>query len=141
VLDVLHTVVRRFAPRADAERRGLSVDEGDPLVLTADPLRLEQALSNLVDNAFRHGGGDVTISVRARNGTAELHVVDEGAGFPSAFIERAFERFSRADAGSADGSGLGLAIVEAIARAHHGRANVANRPDGGADVWLSLPLR
>src|SRR6266540_3176278 len=141
VVDVLHTVARRFAPRADAERRALSVDEGDPLVLTADRLRLEQALSNMVDNALRHGGGHITLSARARNGTAELHVIDEGAGFPRAFMDRAFERFSRADARSADGSGLGLAIVETITRAHHGQADVANRPDGGADVWLSLPLR
>jgi two-component system, OmpR family, sensor kinase len=141
VVDVLQTVVRRFAPRADAERRVLSLDEGDPLVLTADPLRLEQALSNMVDNALRHGGGQITLSARARNGNAELHVVDEGAGFPRAFIDRAFERFSRADPRSGDGSGLGLAIVETIARAHHGQASVANRPDGGADVWLSLPLR
>jgi two-component system OmpR family sensor kinase len=53
----------------------------------------------------------------------------------------AFERFSRADPTRPDGSGLGLAIVETIARAHGGEAHAANRPGGGADVWLALPLR
>jgi signal transduction histidine kinase len=69
-------------------------------------------------------------------------VFDAGAGFPEQFLVRAFERFSRADnAREGDGSGLGLAIVDTIARAHHGEAGAANRTGGGADQWLSLPLR
>jgi two-component system, OmpR family, sensor kinase len=131
VADVLHQVADRFGVDVDA----------DPLVVPADPLRLEQALTNMVDNALRHGRGKVTLTARARNGTAELHVLDEGRGFPQEFLERAFERFSRADAAAAQGSGLGLAIVDTIARAHGGRANATNRPAGGADVWLALPLR
>jgi signal transduction histidine kinase len=130
VADVLQQVAERFGAEVDAE----------PLVITADRLRLEQALTNMVDNAVRHGGGKVKLNARIRNGTAELHVLDEGPGFPREFLGRAFERFSRADASGADGSGLGLAIVETIARAHGGRANAANRPEGGADVWLALPM-
>jgi signal transduction histidine kinase len=66
-------------------------------------------------------------------------VEDRGPGFPPDFIDRAFERFSRADqARGGDGTGLGLAIVEAIARAHRGSAHAANRGDG-ADVWIELP--
>jgi len=131
VADVLHQVAERFGVEADA----------DPLVISADRLRLEQALTNLVDNALRHGSGNVTMTARVRNATAELHVLDEGPGFPEDFLGRAFERFSRSDASAIDGSGLGLAIVETIARAHDGRAHAANRPEGGADVWLALPLR
>jgi len=131
VLDVLRAVACRFDARVDA----------DALVVRADRVRLEQALSNLADNARRHGAGQVTLTTRARNGLVELHVLDEGAGFPHDFIGRAFERFSRADAAGSGGSGLGLAIVETIARAHGGEALAANRPEGGADVWLALPVR
>ena len=131
VLDVLEAVAGRFGARVDAQ----------PLVVQADRLRLEQALSNLADNARRHGDGDVTLTAHARNGAVELHVLDDGAGFPEEFIARAFERFSRAGSSDPDGSGLGLAIVDTIARAHGGEAHAANRPEGGADVWLALPVR
>jgi len=70
----------------------------------------------------------------------EIHVTDEGAGFPDAFLERAFERFSRADeARGRGGSGLGLAIAELVAHAHGGTAGARNTASG-ADVWLSLPV-
>jgi signal transduction histidine kinase len=95
----------------------------------------------MVDNAFRHGRGQITLTAHARSGAAELHVLDEGTGFPPWFLERAFERFSRADESRAgDGSGLGLAIVETIARAHHGAARATNREGGGADISIALPL-
>ena len=68
-------------------------------------------------------------------------MADAGPGFPPDFVPRAFDRFSRADeARSPGGAGLGLAIVEAIARAHGGEAQLASGTNGGADVWLSLPL-
>ena len=136
VMDVLEDVAGRFR-----STREISVAPGDPLVLTADRLRLEQALTNLVDNAVRHGGGAITVSALRENGTAELHVVDEGPGFGSEFLPQAFERFTRADEGrEGEGSGLGLAIVATIARAHRGSARAVNAPGGGADVWISLPL-
>ena len=135
--DVLRDVAGRFWTE-----RPISVAPGDPLVVTADRLRLEQALSNLVHNALRHGGGAITVSARSQNGTAELHVVDEGEGFVQAFLPQAFERFTRADeAREGEGSGLGLAIVATIAHAHQGSAQAANLPRGGADVWISLPLK
>ncbi len=137
VSDVLEDVAGRFRTE-----RPISVEPGEPIVVTADRLRLEQALSNLVDNALRHGAGAVTVSARAENGTAELHVTDEGEGFEQDFLPQAFERFTRADAArEGDGSGLGLAIVDTIARAHRGSARAANLPGGGADVWISLPIR
>jgi len=69
-----------------------------------------------------------------------LHVIDEGAGIPPAFLDQAFDRFTRADSGRhGSGSGLGLSIVSAIAAAHGGSAHVANREEGGTDAWLALP--
>jgi two-component system, OmpR family, sensor kinase len=69
----------------------------------------------------------------------ELHVRDEGRGFPDEFLPRAFERFTRADeARTRGGSGLGLAIAAAVAGAHGGSAQAQNT-EGGADVWIALP--
>ena len=138
--DVLESVARSFAGRADAEKRRVVVDGFEPLVISADRLRIEQALRNMIDNGLRHGRGNVTLTAYACDHTAELHVLDEGPGFPEAFLARAFDRFSRADPTRSDGSGLGLAIVATVARAHGGEAHAANRREGGADVWLALPL-
>ena len=113
------------------------LDDGDDAAIDADPVRLEQAIGNLVDNALAHGEGAVRLSVVRRPTRVELHVTDEGAGFPPGFAERAFDRFSRADdARSPGGTGLGLAIVALIASAHGGSAGVANLEGGGADVWI-----
>jgi two-component system OmpR family sensor kinase len=138
--DLFETVVRRFAPRAQAGGRVLYVSAGADQTIFADRLRLEQALGNLVDNALRHGGGTIRLEAQARDGATMLEVSDEGEGFPFSFLPHAFERFARADeARSRGATGLGLAIVEAVARAHGGTANAANRDEGGAVVSLSLP--
>lgn len=137
--DVLMTVAERFAGRARSHAQTVRVEEGDA-VLDADPLRVEQALGNLVDNALAYGGGAVTLEARPRDGVVELHVTDDGPGFPESFVERAFDRFSRADdARSRGGTGLGLSIVALIARAHGCDAGASNRPAGGADVWFAVP--
>jgi two-component system OmpR family sensor kinase len=133
---LLEGVSRRFATPAG---RPLEVDVPAGLTVDGDELRLEQALGNLVDNALRHGGGVVRLAAIKANGTVELHVADEGDGFPPELLPRAFERFARADAArSRRGAGLGLSIVHAIARAHGGEAHAANR-EHGADVWLEVP--
>jgi signal transduction histidine kinase len=140
VAELLGAVAARFAARAGELGRDLRVEPDGGLVLDADPRRLEQALGNLVDNALLHGAGAVTLTARAVGGRVELHVGDEGAGFPPEFAARAFDRFSRADeARRRSGSGLGLAIVRAIALAHHGTVGVGASASGGADVWLSFP--
>jgi two-component system OmpR family sensor kinase len=109
--------------------------------LVGDGLRLEQALGNLIDNAVRHGAGDVCVFASRNRESIELHVTDQGPGFAADFLPRAFERFSRADtARTRGGTGLGLSITQAIARAHGGTAHAANRRERGADMWLSLPL-
>lgn len=138
--EVLAGVAERFARRAGTAGRALEVDAPGGLVLSADAVRLEQALGNLVENALRHGRGAVRLAAVEGDGGVELHVLDEGPGFPPELLERAFERFTRADeARGGGGAGLGLAIAEVIARAHGGSAHAAARPGGGADVWLSIP--
>ena len=137
--DVLATVAERFAVRARTHAQSLRVEDADA-VLDADPLRVEQALGNLVDNALAYGAGSVTLAAQPRDGVIELHVTDDGPGFPEDFVERAFDRFSRADdARSRGGTGLGLSIVALIARAHGCGAGASNRRSGGADVWFAVP--
>ena len=139
VKELLETSRSRLARWADEEGRQLEV-EPTTAGVWADRNRLEQALANLIENALRYGEGTVRVSARERGAFVELHVEDEGPGFPPAFISRAFDRFSRADdARSGDGSGLGLSIVDLIATAHGGSAGLANRPTRGADVWIAIP--
>ena len=136
----MRVIARRVERRARAAGRDLRIEATDGLAVEADPHRLEQALTNLVENALRYSSGSVAMSVAVDNGSVELHVRDEGPGFPDAFLPRAFERFTRADsARSRGGAGLGLSIVQAIAEAHGGYVGAVNRSGGGADVWLSLP--
>ena len=112
--------VRHSQPRDEA-RAGRRGDRGT-CASTADPIRLRQALGNMVDNALRYGRGTVRLSARASNGHVELHVSDEGPGFPPDFLDTAFERFSRADGGRGrGGTGLGLAIVASDCEGSQGR--------------------
>jgi two-component system, OmpR family, sensor kinase len=136
---LLATVADRFT--RPSRERGQEVEVRPARAFVdADPLRVEQALANLVENALSHGGGAIDLFAVERDDVVELHVADAGRGFPDGFLDRAFDRFSRADeARSAGGSGLGLSIVALIAQAHGGSAGASNRPEGGADVWLSLP--
>jgi signal transduction histidine kinase len=102
---------------------------------------MAQALDNMVDNALRHAAGNVVLRASDSDAVVELHVIDDGPGFPSDFLPRAWDRFARADNGRSEGgTGLGLAIVRAVADLHGGSARAANQPGGGADVWISLPV-
>jgi two-component system, OmpR family, sensor kinase len=138
VRDLLDTVAATFAPRAAELDRALVVIDSEGVVARADPTRLRQALDNLVDNALRYGAGTVRLHARAQNGDVEVHVRDEGTGFPPGFLPRAFDRFARGEGPRQRGAGLGLAIVAAVAAAHGGSAHAENAPDGGADVWIAL---
>ncbi len=138
--ELLETVGRRFAGRAELARRPLVLAPASGVSFVGDRLRLEQALGNLVDNAYRHGDGTVHIGVSGRNGAVELGVSDEGTGFPPDFLDRAFDRFTRADeAREGDSTGLGLSIVDAIARAHGGTAQAVNRGANGGLVTIRIP--
>jgi heavy metal sensor kinase len=142
IAELLADLRERFVARAGDAGRSLVVEPADGLSVEGDRLRLEQALTNLVENAFQHGAGQITVRASDATGEVQIHVEDRGPGFPPEFIDRAFERFSRGDpARGGDGTGLGLAIVEAIARAHRGSAHAVNRDGAGADVWIELPTR
>jgi heavy metal sensor kinase len=134
--ELLDGVVLRFERRAREAGRTIERDGGGGRA-RVDRLRIEQALGNLIENALRHGAGTIRVSASQDGEWLELHVADEGAGFPADFAPNAFERFSRADQSrGSGGAGLGLAIVAAVALAHGGTATAANGPGGGADVAI-----
>ena len=137
--DLLDTIATRFRRRAEDTGRRIDINAPDDLLLLGDRRLLEQALSNLVENALRHGAGTVQLEAIRRDGSVTIQVRDEGEGLPPEFADRAFERFSRADRSrSVPGAGLGLAIVATIAQAHSGTVTASNRP---AAITLTLPAR
>jgi signal transduction histidine kinase len=130
----------RARRRPTAAGRRITVGDVVDTPVLADPDRIGQALDNMLDNALRYAAHEIELTARAAGSSVEIHVRDDGDGFPPAFLPRAWERFSRADAARTDdGAGLGLAIIRTIAERHGGSADAANRPGGGADVWISLP--
>ena len=141
VEELFAAILSRFDWRAHELGKEIRSSAAHELQIEGDRLRLEQALANLVDNALRYGGDEITLCAVASDGHVELHVSDNGDGLPDAFMPVAFERFARSDAArGGGGSGLGLSIVKTIAESHRGTAHVAREGHGGADAWLSLPL-
>jgi heavy metal sensor kinase len=139
--DLFATMRDRMSDRAERDGRRLLFEDGADGAIEADRMRVEQAIGNLVENALRHGGGAVRVWSRTVDGRVEIHVSDQGGGFPPDFLPHAFERFRRADtARASEGTGLGLAIVKAIAEAHGGSAAARNANGGGADVWIDLAV-
>jgi signal transduction histidine kinase len=137
---MVSSVVERFRAAVDAERRVLSFGCPDRVVVEADRLRLEQAVSNLIDNAVRHGSGPVEVDVRRAGGSAVIQIVDAGPGIHPELLGRATEPFAHGR--TSGGAGLGLAIVRAIVDAHGGEVTLANAEGrgGGTRVTVSLPL-
>jgi two-component system, OmpR family, sensor histidine kinase MtrB len=114
------------------------------LVVRVDRRRLERTISNLVQNAERHGGGLVRVAVKAVPGpNVHVAVEDAGPGVPADLREQVFERFSRGAAARdrTSGVGLGLALAAQQVRLHHGRLWVEDRPGGGARFVVELPAR
>ncbi|MFJ8023936.1 ATP-binding protein [Streptomyces sp. NPDC096311] len=116
--------------------------------LWADPDKIDQVLSNLLENAVRHGEGTVTIDVTpsaspreredGENAATSVTVSDEGTGIPEESMNRVFTRFWRGS--KRGGTGLGLYIVKGIVEAHGGTITVGRAPGGGAEFRFTLPV-
>jgi signal transduction histidine kinase len=112
------------------------------LCVRGDADALLRVLTNLLDNAIRHGHGRVVLGACRENGAVRLEVADDGPGFAPEDLAHVFEplfRSDRARARRTGGTGLGLAIARRLARAHGGDVEAANDPGGGARATLTLP--
>jgi signal transduction histidine kinase len=131
---------------ATLTHHSLAVHLGDaPLPIIGDPLRIEQALQNLIQNAVKYSpnGGTITLSLERADEHAVITIVDEGIGIPSADRERIFERFYRAPnaiSHGINGVGVGLYIVHVIITLHNGRIFVPEAAGAGATFVIELPL-
>ncbi|MEV2215069.1 ATP-binding protein [Streptomyces sp. NPDC050997] len=116
--------------------------------LWADPDKIDQVLSNLLENAVRHGEGTVTIDITPtaspregesnENAATSVTVSDEGSGIPEESMNRVFTRFWRGS--KRGGTGLGLYIVKGIVEVHGGTITVGRAPGGGAEFRFTLPV-
>lgn len=143
LVDIVAAEVERAAMLAPGLTVRLAGDDNE-LPILADPSRIAQILSNLLDNARRHTprGGEITVRTAARDHNAEVTVVDSGPGIPPDDRERVFDRLVRLD-GARDrdsgGAGLGLPIARALAQAHHGTLECLPETSGAA-FRLILPI-
>ena len=136
-------LVRRVVDSIEAgTSRGirLEVEDGLPEVF-ADPDKLTQVVTNLVENAIRHGQGQVSVRL-ARSESLDgvrITVDDEGDGIPTELRRRVFTKFWTT--GDSGGSGLGMYIVGGLARAHGGWVTIDDAPGGGARVHVDWPTQ
>jgi two-component system phosphate regulon sensor histidine kinase PhoR len=144
LLPLVAKLCEDFKPRSGA--RGVTlVSEVPDLRVNADPNRVQQVLSNLVDNAIKYGRADGRVTIQARaaaDGKIELCVADDGPGIPAEARDRVFERFYRVDKARSreqGGTGLGLSIVKHIVQNHGGKVWVESEMGKGSRFYFSLP--
>ncbi|MGL4406294.1 MAG: ATP-binding protein, partial [Notoacmeibacter sp.] len=141
--NLIDAVVELSAPKAHEKGLGIGVfvSPDVPEKILADPLRLQQILTNLVHNAVKFTNeGSVGVFCSVKGNQAQIRVSDTGPGIAPADQMRIFKEFERVgDTGAASGSGLGLAIALKLAEAMGGRLVHENRVGGGSDFVLSLP--
>lgn len=132
----------RRALEANGSPKTLDLDVAADLMLEGRPNALRRCITNLVDNALRHGG-KARLSARERAGMIEIAIDDDGPGIPEHRREEAFRPFHRLDEGrnlASGGSGLGLAIARDIARGHGGDLLLSSSPLGGLQATVKLPV-
>ena len=143
LVGLVEAVVTRLRPQYEEGGVDLRFTGSDPVVVTGDPDRLTQVVTNLVGNALSYtpAGGEVAVAVSADGPGAIVEVADTGRGVAAEDRERIFERFYRADRTAPGGMGVGLAIARSIARLHGGDVTVASEGPGRGSVFaLTLPI-
>ena len=136
----LDQVATAFRPAAREAGVTLEVDSAAGAVVVADPVRLRQAVANLVANAVRHTPPGGRVVLRGEPGS--VAVADDGEGIPAEELPHVFDRFRRADPSrsrATGGSGLGLAVVRQLAEAHGGTATARSALGAGTEVTLRFP--
>lgn len=144
--DILFSVYTSALSASEKENIKILVNCDEKINVKANPVLLEQAVQNLVNNAVKYAGKDTTIGINAsvnRDNEVEIEVRDNGIGIEADQIERIFERFyrvNRQQSKKLGGTGLGLSIVKHIALAHNGRVDVSSLPGEGSTFRIFLPV-
>ncbi|WP_323791377.1 HAMP domain-containing sensor histidine kinase [Nocardioides sp.] len=136
--DEVRTSVEAFA----SDGAEIVVDLPDhPVMIEADPDRIQQVLSNLVENAlkFASQGEPVSLTLEELDGVVRLTVVDRGVGIEADQLERIFDKFVRTRTGTVSGTGLGLYISRRIVEDHDGRIWAQSEPGGATTFVVELP--
>lgn len=146
-LDALHDLEQRdkvdlLGLAAEEAARVDATLNGQPLTVIGDERLLRRALRNLLENAKRYGGGEVSVSTQCIDRAAQIRVCDRGPGVPQDLRERIFEPFYRlpGHAEQAGGVGLGLSLVQQIAQRHGGSVRCEAREGGGSCFIVTLPM-
>ena len=142
--DITRDTCEHLSPTAGLKDIHLIVDIPDePLPFVGDPILLQNALRNILDNAIKYSPADSDIHINVKTEDSyKISFTDHGRGFVDTNLESLTKRFSRgANVSDIVGSGLGLTIADVVARAHKGRIQVRSNMEGpGACVSLILPL-
>jgi two-component system osmolarity sensor histidine kinase EnvZ len=135
---IAREVVEHFRRRGKAVATHLS----SVPALALQTVAMHRVVLNLIDNALRYGGNEVSVATRTEADEVVLEVADRGPGIPAAEVERLKQPFTRLEIARSDtgGAGLGLAIVERVARAHGGNLDLLARDGGGLIARIGLPL-
>lgn len=143
VREIIEVAVRNTTQHAMRQRVTLETVLDAAPTIVADRDRLCRALENLIDNAVQHSAAGTTVTIESRPSShgrsrqVDIKVLDRGRGFAAEDVPRLFEPFFSRRRG---GTGLGLALVQQIVTEHAGEVTAANRPGGGAEVTISIPL-
>jgi two-component system sensor histidine kinase KdpD len=140
--EIVGSAIVRTRKELKERKVEVSIPPDIPLIFV-DGLLLEQLFVNLLENAARYTPPEsvVTITARPEGRWLTIVITDNGPGLPLGAEERIFEKFYRGGKiDAARGSGLGLAICRAVAKVHGGTISARNRPEGGAEFILRLPL-
>jgi signal transduction histidine kinase/ActR/RegA family two-component response regulator len=146
VAAIINAAVDAVRPAADTKGVLLSKKLGSCRSVNADPARLQQVASNLLNNAIKFTplGGRVDVSLRESDGQVELSVSDNGQGIKPEFLPFIFDRFRQADASTTrrhGGLGLGLSIVKSLVELHGGTVDVQSPGEGqGSVFFVRLPI-
>jgi two-component system phosphate regulon sensor histidine kinase PhoR len=144
IKQVLNSAAQACSQQAADRRVNLEVECPDDLQADLHTSLMQQAITNLVDNAIKYSDSDTSVTIRAyaRAGRTVIEVEDRGCGIEPQHLPRLFERFYRVDTARSretGGTGLGLAIVKHITLAHHGSLDIVSTPGRGSTFRLYLP--
>ncbi|MGJ7034807.1 ATP-binding protein [Anoxybacillus eryuanensis] len=142
----IERIIHKFQGLAKEKGVRLLVDMNNEPIVSFDPDRIEQVMTNLIDNALRHtdDGGEVRVIVAADEEVVRISVQDSGTGIPEEDLPFVFERFYKADKARTrgrSGTGLGLAIAKNIVEAHKGTITVHSKLGEGTTFTFALPLK